>query len=252
MNQGGHNVTGNGRREGLKTSLERAISNQAPRTGEGSEAIPKGSRNQVIPKRLAGLQSALFYGKILSMKWSKCFDVCVKCGSTENPHMAKGKCRRCYLSEYQLNPKNAERIAAAKKRNYSKVTAEDRKMKREQRHFDGKREAVIKRDGYRCTKCGVGEQLVVHHVDGMGRGSAIPNNSIRNLVTLCRACHARLHGRVAWAKDFSACLSCGKTNYRHNAKGLCVRCYYEANKNTKARRYGPHPDESRGVQVETT
>ena len=53
MNLQGHNVAGNGKRDGLKTLWEQTISSQAPRSGEGSEAIPKGSRTQVSPKHPA-------------------------------------------------------------------------------------------------------------------------------------------------------------------------------------------------------
>lgn len=49
----GHNVAGNGKRDGVKTLWEQTISSQAPRSGEGSEAIPKGSRAQVSSKHPA-------------------------------------------------------------------------------------------------------------------------------------------------------------------------------------------------------
>lgn len=56
--------------------------------------------------------------------------------------------------------------------------------------WSDRRERVLRRDGYRCRKCGArGTQsggsatLHVHHVDG-----ASPDLS--NLVTLCAACHA--------------------------------------------------------------
>ena len=39
-----------------------------------------------------------------------------------------------------------------------------------------------------CIKCGSKDKLVVHHEDCDHR-----NDSLNNLITLCRACHARLH-----------------------------------------------------------
>lgn len=53
------------------------------------------------------------------------------------------------------------------------------------------RRAVLERDGYQCRICGrdgAEVQLHVHHVDRDRR-----HNSGRNLVTLCRGCHAQVH-----------------------------------------------------------
>jgi hypothetical protein len=53
------------------------------------------------------------------------------------------------------------------------------------RFFGGLREAVLKRDRFRCRVCGKGAQLLVHHRDG--------HNERRLLITLCISCHVRLH-----------------------------------------------------------
>lgn len=55
-------------------------------------------------------------------------------------------------------------------------------------NFDGLRELVLQRDGYQCQCCGeVAEaRLVVHH--------RRPGwNRLGWLVTICRACHVRVH-----------------------------------------------------------
>lgn len=53
---------------------------------------------------------------------------------------------------------------------------------------------VIIRDQYRCVDCKNGEKtLVVHHIDKSGN-SKTPNNSPKNLVSLCRNCHQVRHG----------------------------------------------------------
>jgi 5-methylcytosine-specific restriction endonuclease McrA len=57
------------------------------------------------------------------------------------------------------------------------------------REFGGNREAILKRDNYKCTVCGNMEPLIVHHKD---RDRS--HNDIGNLITLCRACHAKEHG----------------------------------------------------------
>lgn len=62
-------------------------------------------------------------------------------------------------------------------------------------HFGGNREAVIKRDDYKCQHCEMtreehknkyGRDISVDHVDGNKS-----NNSMSNLMTLCLGCHGR-------------------------------------------------------------
>ena len=64
----------------------------------------------------------------------------------------------------------------------------DRLRRLSREHFGGLRERVLLRDEARCRCCGEFEiqRLVVHH----RRPGA---NSIRLLLTLCRACHVRIH-----------------------------------------------------------
>lgn len=54
------------------------------------------------------------------------------------------------------------------------------------RSFAGHREAVLDRDRHRCCGCGSERKLVVHH-----RRPGI--HQLGLLITLCAACHARLH-----------------------------------------------------------
>ena len=57
---------------------------------------------------------------------------------------------------------------------------------------------VRERDGYRCRICG-GPGKVVHHCD-----YDVGNNSMSNLVTLCRGCHPRTnHDRERWTSYFA-------------------------------------------------
>ena len=66
--------------------------------------------------------------------------------------------------------------------------------------YNGKAELVLKRDDFKCVKCGMSDQdhfkkygrgLIVHHKDGKGycvrKGKK--NNDISNLETLCCKCH---------------------------------------------------------------
>jgi hypothetical protein len=54
------------------------------------------------------------------------------------------------------------------------------------RRFAGNRDAVLTRDGRRCQACGGREWLAVHHRQPGCHDVAL-------LITLCAACHARLH-----------------------------------------------------------
>ncbi len=56
---------------------------------------------------------------------------------------------------------------------------------RSRARFGGLREKILARDHYQCRVCSSRQQLVVHH--------RRPPNRPAALITLCAACHARLH-----------------------------------------------------------
>lgn len=161
--------------------------------------------------------------------WTRRYRSCISCQTTDRPHVARGLCARCYLKKYRESPKNSERIKQLKHKWYRKnVTPEIARQRREEKHFGGNRQAALKRDRYRCTECNEDDvnQLTVHHKDGAGRGHSSPNNYLKNLVTLCRACHAREHHSIlGWSRNYDCCQSCSTTKRKHNAKGLCWKCY---------------------------
>jgi len=113
------------------------------------------------------------------------------------------------------------------------------KIAREKREFDGKREGILKRDNYSCSKCSKyfedHSKLIVHHKDGLGRGSEVKNNADSNLVTTCRSCHCTEHHEsllearrpvyARWANKYDFCTSCGTTEVPHGGRGLCQTCY---------------------------
>jgi 5-methylcytosine-specific restriction endonuclease McrA len=70
---------------------------------------------------------------------------------------------------------------------------EYRSRLREHERFGVSRETILKRDGYKCNNCKSEEDLVIHHINGKGRSVDIPDNDLRNLVTLCRSCHMKIH-----------------------------------------------------------
>lgn len=57
--------------------------------------------------------------------------------------------------------------------------------RRSRARFAGRREQVLTRDRHHCRVCLAADPLVVHH--------RRPSNRPSSLITLCRACHARLH-----------------------------------------------------------
>jgi 5-methylcytosine-specific restriction endonuclease McrA len=57
---------------------------------------------------------------------------------------------------------------------------------RSRRRFAGLRDEILERDGRACRACGTGHRLHVHH-----RKPGVHERAL--LVTVCAACHARLH-----------------------------------------------------------
>lgn len=169
--------------------------------------------------------------------WSKSHECCVVCGKTDRKHYGKGVCARCYMKKYQQE----NQACADRKRRWHQENKERMnllcKLRREEKQFDSKRDAVLARDGHQCGECGSKDDLVVHHRDRNGRGSDEPNNEIANLQTLCRGCHLKEHsaelraarttlaGSGRWSKDHDCCVECGTTEKRHGARGKCATCY---------------------------
>jgi 5-methylcytosine-specific restriction endonuclease McrA len=52
------------------------------------------------------------------------------------------------------------------------------------------RDAVLKRDGWRCQKCGSLIRLEVHHLI---KRSQLGDDVMDNLITLCVHCHRKCH-----------------------------------------------------------
>ena len=68
------------------------------------------------------------------------------------------------------------------------------------RFFGGNREAVLKRDRYRCVNCRMddkehrkkfGRSISIDHINGLGCNSKIKDNRMCNLQTLCLPCHGK-------------------------------------------------------------
>ena len=57
-----------------------------------------------------------------------------------------------------------------------------------------KRNYILARDGKRCRLCGATDRLQVHHLPGAYKRAGFEKAS--DLVTLCKTCHGREHGRL--------------------------------------------------------
>ncbi len=56
--------------------------------------------------------------------------------------------------------------------------------------YESLRHQVLRRDGWRCQKCGTMSNLEVHHRQYR---SHCGGDSEENLITLCTQCHAGIH-----------------------------------------------------------
>jgi 5-methylcytosine-specific restriction endonuclease McrA len=174
--------------------------------------------------------------------WSRKFNECVNCNTTNFPHVGKGLCDKCYniyhWETIKYNPIRYKKHLEKQLKNYHNLPKEEKqkrgKLNREQRYFSGKREFILKRDNYKCQLCGEKNNLVVHHKDGNGRGVIKYNNKYYNLITLCRKCHLQIHFKGhsfnklpenKWSKNFECCKQCKTTKTPHNSHGLCNNCY---------------------------
>lgn len=55
------------------------------------------------------------------------------------------------------------------------------------------RRLILERDGQRCTICGRKTQLRVHHLSYHLHGYEHTDEGLKQLTTLCNACHEHLH-----------------------------------------------------------
>lgn len=61
------------------------------------------------------------------------------------------------------------------------------------------REQVLERDQHRCVTCHSRHSLHVHHIRPYDQCESREDaNALDNLLTLCKACHRRLHNRLSY------------------------------------------------------
>lgn len=188
-------------------------------------------------------QNCMFKGRYWGSP-EKAKRVCPICGRTftATRHMPKYCSDECRIVASKKG-KPAERICRAcgktflpdsKHRKYCskecRLAAKDQDKRdqdrqgHDRRRYSGNREVTINRDLRQCAMCGATEDLVqhdagesgatsnlvVHHLDETG-SSPNRNDNQGNLVTLCRACHVKVHAEQihAWHKGVVVTVKCG-------------------------------------------
>jgi len=89
---------------------------------------------------------------------------------------------------------------------------------------------VLMRDHYKCTMCGSAADLEVHHIEHLTpaniNNAAITLND-RNLTTLCRDCHFRVHtqDKLNGTKEYNSANKTGRdcdADFRFDENGYLV------------------------------
>lgn len=163
-------------------------------------------RKEEIKKNISLLRSPKKPRKIFKARqWSREYSCCVNCKTIENKHVSRGYCTECYpKSEYfkSLQRKSWQKHKDKYKKyqreyikEYNKRPEVIEKIKayNEKRFYGGNRQNALKRDCFKCIKCGLTQKesyekskkdLYVEHKDG-----DLNNNKLDNLITVCYRCH---------------------------------------------------------------
>jgi len=70
------------------------------------------------------------------------------------------------------------------------IPAKIKRLRLDSGSYETLRQQVLHRDGWGCQYCGTRTNLEVHHQTFRSQAG---DDSEQNLITLCSACHARLH-----------------------------------------------------------
>jgi 5-methylcytosine-specific restriction endonuclease McrA len=72
----------------------------------------------------------------------------------------------------------------------SQVRPDPPRLRLDPESYETLRQQILRRDGWRCQSCGAMSNLEVHHIEFRSHSG---NDSELNLITLCGACHIRVH-----------------------------------------------------------
>lgn len=126
---------------------------------------------------------------------------CLECGKIMKSFVLKKYCPECEYKiklirkklDYKKHIDKRKKTTNKWYLNNKEYINELNKKARDIKEFGGNRSKVLERDNYQCQICGSKDKLVIHHIDKTGRGAKEHNNSLYNLITLCRKCHISLH-----------------------------------------------------------
>jgi hypothetical protein len=163
---------------------------------------------------------------------------CPNCGTAFVPMKGQQKCCSKECTDEKYYRVNREKIRERTKQYRLSHLEQERDRKRRDREnnkehyqqrdfeyhditrFGGNKQAVLERDGYKCTVCGADVGLSVHHKDFSGQ-SEKPNNDPSNLITVCKSCHTEIHKPTRWKEirhQTVYCQTCGKEMTVINAR----------------------------------
>jgi len=124
---------------------------------------------------------------------------------------------------YVLDTERRPKMTTHKRKSLSNIEymRRNRKRMKDIEYFSGNKIKALKRDNYKCVLCGDTYLLCVHHKDGKGKGykKADRDDSLDNLITLCHACHRKIHRRYPHCQMSN----CKKESFCH---GLCKHHYF--------------------------
>lgn len=160
------------------------------------------------------------------------------CWSRRNPPM-QGTCAYCgsTFTTMDRRARYCSRRCAGKDRTGPLAGAwkDGRSLERERARLAPQlkvwRETVYKRDGYTCQHCGDRARYIhAHHIKPWAEYPAL-RFDVDNGVTLCEACHGKVHGKDFSNRRIKSCPDCGKA-----IKGRGERCSSCAIKHWHAQR----------------
>jgi 5-methylcytosine-specific restriction endonuclease McrA len=74
----------------------------------------------------------------------------------------------------------------------SRIRLRESTLRLDPKSYEKLRQRVLYRDGWRCQSCGAMSNLEIHHRKFRSHSGS---DSEENLITLCAACHAAVHGQ---------------------------------------------------------
>jgi 5-methylcytosine-specific restriction endonuclease McrA len=72
----------------------------------------------------------------------------------------------------------------------SSIGPKSQRLRLDAESYEGLRQQVLRRDGWRCQLCGTMSNLEVHHREFRSHSG---QDSEENLITLCGRCHSTIH-----------------------------------------------------------